>query len=164
MTDIADAMVIKRLFRYLFANGLVMVATSNRHPTALYKNGIQRASFVPFIDDLMERCETHDLRSGTDYRSERAVNEAGGIYLYPLGSRTQEQIDTLFSKLTKGDATPKQMLRLRGRELEVPAAAHSVARFTFDGLCGRPLGAEDYLGIASAFHTVIVEQVRHAAL
>ena len=159
VTDVADALVICRLFRYLFAHGLVMVATSNRHPNQLYLNGIQRESFLPFIDDVMERCETHNLLSGVDYRSERAVSEAGGIYLHPLTPLVKSKVDTLFKRLTKGAPAPPQTLRLRGRELEVPTAANSVARFSFDALCGRPLGAEDYLGIASAFHTVIVEDM-----
>ena len=159
VTDVADALVMRRLFRYLFAHGLVMVATSNRKPTELYKNGIQRDSFLPFIADLEERCLAHDLASGTDYRTLHAISAGGGTYMTPLSAETAANIDALFGRLTKGGPAPAQTLRLRGRELQVPAAANSVARFTFNELCGRPLGAEDYLGIASAFHTVIVEDV-----
>ena len=159
VTDVADALVMRRLFRYLFSHGLVMVATSNRRPSDLYLNGIQRESFLPFIDDLTARCKSHDLASGTDYRTLNALDAGAGTYLTPLGPETQASVDALFGRLTKGDATPAQTLRLRGRDLAVPAAAHSVARFEFNGLCGRPLGAEDYLGISQAFHTVIVENV-----
>ena len=159
VTDVADALVMRRLFRYLFAHGLVMVATSNREPTELYKNGIQRDSFLPFIDDLQQRCIAHDLASGTDYRTLHAINAGGGTYMSPLGPETSAAADALFTRLTKGDKAPAQTLRLRGRELRVPAAANAVARFPFADLCGRPLGAEDYLGIATAFHTVLVEDV-----
>jgi protein AFG1 len=164
VTDVADALVMRRLFRFLFSHGLIMVATSNRQPTELYKNGIQRDSFLPFIDDLQLRCESHDLASGTDYRTLHAVSAGGGTYLHPLGPETSARIEELFRRLTKGEKAPAQTLRLRGRELEVPAAGSSVARFTFNELCGRPLGAEDYLGIASAFHTVIVEEIPKLSL
>ena len=165
VTDVADALVMRRLFRYLFAHGLVMVATSNRKPNDLYLNGIQRDSFLPFIDDLQLRCYSHDLASGTDYRTINAVDASGGTYMYPLDDSTRSRVDSLFKRLAKDDPLPggkaagPQTLRLRGRELKVPAAGNAVARFTFSELCGRPLGAEDYLGIATAYHTVVVEEV-----
>ena len=158
VTDVADAMVMRRLFRTLFSEGLIMVATSNRKPTDLYLNGIQRASFLPFIDDLQQRCHAHDLASGTDYRTINALDASGGTYMHPLDEATRARAQDLFVRLTKGSSTA-QTLKLRGRTLEVPSAGNNVARFTFGELCGRPLGAEDYLGIASAFHTVLVEEV-----
>jgi len=164
VTDVADALVMRRLFRFLFSHGLVMVATSNREPTELYKNGIQRTSFLPFIDDLKQRCYAHDLQSGTDYRTLNAIDAHGGTYMHPLTAATRSRVSDLFSRLTKGADIKPQTLRLRGRDLLVPSAANAVARFKFDELCGRPLGAEDYLGIASAFHTVVVEEVPQLSL
>lgn len=158
VTDVADALVMRRLFRHLFSRGLIMVATSNRKPDDLYLNGIQRASFLPFIADLKERCHAHDLQSGTDYRTLNALEATGGTYMHPLDDATRARATDLFTRLTKG-VSSAQTLKLRGRTLDVPAAGSSVARFTFAELCGRPLGAEDYLGIASAFHTVMVEEV-----
>ena len=96
VTDVADALVMRRLFRYLFANGLVMVATSNRRPDQLYLNGIQRESFLPFIDDLEQRCYAHDLASGTDYRALATLTQSGcstGTYLYPLNDETHAKVD-----------------------------------------------------------------------
>ena len=159
VTDVADALVMRRLFRYLFSHGLIMVATSNREPSELYANGIQRTAFLPFIDDLKSRCYAHDLASGLDYRTINALEATGGTYMHPLNEATRTRVSDLFGRLTKGDAAKPQTLRLRGRTLEVPAAANAVARFSFVELCGKPLGAEDYLGIASAFHTVVVEEV-----
>jgi len=164
VTDVADALVMRRLFRWLFAHGLVMVATSNREPSDLYLNGIQRTSFLPFIDDLKQRCYAHDLQSGTDYRTLNAIDAHGGTYMHPLDAATRARADELFRRLTKGGQASPQTLQLRGRTLRVPAAGNSVARFTFSELCGRPLGAEDYLGIATAFHTVVVEEVPQLSL
>jgi predicted ATPase len=152
VTDVADALVMRRLFRHLFSHGLVMVSTSNREPSQLYLNGIQRVSFLPFIDDLSARCETHDLASGTDYRTTAALGmtKPGGTYMHPLGPTTDAQMDALFEQLTLRGGVAPMTLRLQGRDLEVPRAGRTekVARFSFEQLCGKPLGAEDYLGLA----------------
>jgi len=161
VTDVADALVIRRLFHQLFSHGIVMVATSNRPPDDLYKNGLQRPLFVPFIGDLKQRCEVHDLDSPNDYRMLKHLARAGRTYMTPLGPDTDEAMDEFFGLLTKGRGTKPLTLQLRGRKLKVERAARKVdvARFGFDELCGKPLGAEDYLGLASAFHTIFVESV-----
>ena len=92
------------------------------------------------------------------------MDAGGGTHLHPLCTETSRKADALFGRLTKGEPASAQTLRLRGRELQVPAALHAVARFTFDELCGKPLGAEDYLGLASAFHTILVEGVPRLTL
>ena len=98
VTDVADALVIRRLFRHLFAHGLVMVATSNRPPSQLYLHGVQREHFVPFIDDLNERCECHDLESPTDYRMLAHVSSGARMYLHPLDENTAAEVSQLVSQ------------------------------------------------------------------
>uniref|UniRef100_A0A7S3AUH3 EF-hand domain-containing protein n=2 Tax=Haptolina ericina TaxID=156174 RepID=A0A7S3AUH3_9EUKA len=161
VTDVADALVMRRLFHLLFQSGLVMVATSNRPPRQLYQNGIQRESFLPFIDELEQRCHCYDLDSDSDYRMLAQISSGAGMYVHPLNDETRQQVESLFRGLLAGDRTCPQTIRLGGRDVEVPLAGinKKVARFTFDGLCGKPLGAEDYLGIAASFHTVLVEDV-----
>ena len=168
VTDVADALVMRRLFHKLFAVGLVMVATSNRPPSQLYLNGIQRASFVPFIGDLEARCFCHDLASKTDYRILAQVSKGARLYATPLDDATARHIDDLFTDLASptGQGVSPQTLRIGGRDLKVPLAGKSaqVARFTFDDLCGKPLGPADYLGIAKTFHTVFVTGVPRLTL
>ena len=161
VTDVADALVMRRLFRRLFNLGLVMVATSNRVPEELYLNGIQRQLFLPFIDDLREKCECVELGSSVDYRMLGSVSRGARTYMYPLGDSTNVALDEFFANLSSGGVMVRQTLSLRGRELLVERASlkGQVARFTFDELCGRPLGAEDYLGIAEAYRTVFLENV-----
>ena len=167
MTDVADALVMRRLFRILFASGLVMVSTSNRPPNELYKNGIQRESFVPFIGDVQLRCHVHDLESQSDYRMLAQASLGAGTYMHPLDESTKASADALFTTLIGASRTAPQTLRLAtGRDLEVPVAGVSkrVARFDFEALCGRPLGAEDYLALAAEFHTIFVENVPQLTL
>ena len=172
--DVADALLLRKLFRRLFHSGMVVVATSNRAPSELYLNGLQRDSFLPFIDDVQQRCDVHELDSTTDYRSiasaasgvARLSPNGLGAYLHPLGAQTSTDVGTLWELLSEGQPSGPLKLQLSGRSLDVSTACEATraARFTFDELCGAPLGPEDYLRISRAFGTVIVEDVPQLSL
>lgn len=155
VTDIADAMILGRLFRGLFERGVVVVATSNWPPERLYEGGLQRDRFLPFIALLQERMEVLHLDGPVDYRSRFIAQE--GNYFFPLGSGSALHADRLFEALA-GQEAGEEHLSVRGREI-VARAARGVARFTFSQLCEQPHGAEDYLKIAQAYRTVFLENV-----
>lgn len=157
VTQIADAMILGRLFDQLFQRGVTVVATSNRHPDDLYKDGINRQLFLPFIEELKTRCEVMELVSARDYRLDRLVEAP--VWYAPLGPASAAALDRAWERLTLG-ATPQSLtLTIKGRKLEAKRQAAGVARFTFEELCARPLGPIDYLAIAGTFHTLILENI-----
>jgi cell division protein ZapE len=157
VTDIADAMILGRLFTQLFARGVIMVATSNVAPDDLYRGGLNRDHFLPFIGLLKERVEIVRLGARTDYRQEKTRRLK--VYLAPLGPDADAAMDEAWARLTDNDPGAPTTLAVLGRDVSVPRAAKGVARFDFADLCARPLGPSDYLAIAHAFDTVLIDHV-----
>ncbi|MBC2834820.1 cell division protein ZapE [Paragemmobacter straminiformis] len=156
ITDITDAMVVGRLFEKLLQAGVVIVTTSNRPPEDLYKNGLNRALFLPFIDLLNRRFTVRHLQSPTDYRQHRLAGAQ--VYFHPAG-KVRPQIDSIWSDLTGGAAGEPLRLPVNGREVTVPRFANGVARASFWDLCAQPLGPGDYLAIAAAARVLILEDI-----
>ncbi|WP_300551766.1 cell division protein ZapE [Maricaulis sp.] len=156
VTDIADAMILGRLFEALYAEGIVVVATSNRFPDDLYKDGINRQLFVPFIEELKSRMDLFELNGGVDHRLRQL--EAAPVYYCPLDTDAELAMEDAWDRLTHCAAPQQCTLIVNGRELIVEREAAGVARFGFEELCARPLGAADYLAISRRFHTVLLER------
>ncbi len=157
VVNIADAMILGRLFQGLFERGVVVVATSNVAPQELYQGGLQRDRFVPFIDIICARLDVLDIGVGVDFRLDRLKGQP--VYHTPLGPAATERLDTAFETLTDTATGEAVQLTVLGRTLVAPIAARGVARFTFDELCREARGAADFLAIATHFHTVIIDGI-----
>lgn len=177
ITDITDAMIVGRLFERLFERGVTVVTTSNRHPDELYKNGLNRQLFVPFIETLKERLVVWELVSPTDYRQDRLSGEQ--VYFHPADAEARAKIDRIWHEMTgmpqvRGEArTEAQMmsqrvvqerteglvLHVKGREVVIPRYRNGIGRASFWDLCGAMLGPGDYLAVAAAVRVLILEDV-----
>lgn len=157
ISDITDAMIVGRLFEKLFAAGVVVVATSNRPPEDLYKHGLNRALFLPFIAMLRDRLQVVPLDSETDYRQGRGM--AGGRWFAPADATAAKALDAAWSDLLGGASETPLRLTVQGRVLVLPRAGERIARASFWDLCGRPLGPADYLALADAVDCLLIEGI-----
>jgi cell division protein ZapE len=157
VTDIADAMVLSRLFSALFADGVVLVATSNVAPADLYRDGLNRQLFMPFIGILERYTEVLALDSDKDYRLEKLNSLA--VYVTPADADADAALDAAWLAMTEDQPEKAVEIRIKGRTVEVPRAVKRAARFSFAQLCDAPLGARDYLAIAERFDTIFIDHV-----
>jgi cell division protein ZapE len=157
VTDIADAMILSRLFSALFAAGVVLAATSNVAPGDLYRDGLNRALFEPFIRTLEAHAEIFALDAGRDYRLEQLNGMA--VYVTPAGPAADRMMDKAWEVMTRSAVGAPEEIAIKGRHLTVPRAAGRTARFSFADLCEAPLGARDFLAIAGRYDTIFIDRI-----
>jgi cell division protein ZapE len=157
ITDITDAMVVGRLFQMLMDAGVAIVTTSNRPPEDLYKDGLNRALFLPFIALLRDRLGVVELESETDYRQHRLAGAR--VWFQPADAAARAALDALWTDLTGGDPGAPLVLAVKGRQVKLPAHHNGVARASFWDLCGQPLGPADYLAIAGAVRVLVLQDI-----
>lgn len=157
VTDIADAMILGRLFKNLFELGTVVVATSNVAPEDLYKGGLNRALFLPFIKQISDHMEVLRLDARTDFRLEKLAGVK--MWLVPADSTAAAALDNAWARMTGNARCKPRDISIKGRILHVPCSADGVARFSFVDLCEKPLAASDYLRLAHDYHTIMVDRI-----
>ncbi|MEC9199704.1 MAG: cell division protein ZapE [Pseudomonadota bacterium] len=156
ITDITDAMIVGRLFQMLFDAGVVVVTTSNRVPDDLYKNGLNRQLFLPFIAMIKEKLVVWEMVSPRDYRQNRLAGTPS--YFYPADTDARSEIASIWQDLTGGKSSALH-LTVKGRTVELPDFHNGVAKVRFHDLCGKPLGPADYLAIAEAVRVLILQDI-----
>ncbi|MEX5730095.1 cell division protein ZapE [Rhodovulum iodosum] len=157
ITDIADAMIVGRLFQLLFEAGVTVVTTSNRPPDDLYKDGLQRVRFLPFIELIKERLEVMELASPTDYRQNRLAGAE--LYFTPADRAARAAMEAVWQDFTNGAEGVPLRFKVQGRMVELPQFHNGVGRATFWDLCARPLGPADYLALADRVNVLILEDI-----
>ena len=157
VTDIADAMILGRLFSKLFEFGTVVVATSNVAPDDLYKGGLNRALFLPFIAQISDHMDVLRLDARTDFRLEKLAGVK--MWLVPADQAAAAALDKAWVKMTGNAPCRPRDISIKGRILHVPCSAHGVARFSFADICEKPLAASDYLRLAHDYHTIMIDRI-----
>ncbi len=155
--DIADAMILGRLFKILFEMGILIIATSNIHPRNLYSEGLNRDTFIPFIDKLEENMEIYNLQAAKDYRVDRIKNEQ--VYFFPINDQNKKNFDEAWQNLIGSIEVTVKSIPLKGREIEISVSAGKFANFSFDELCVKPLGVADYLAISDNFNIIFISGI-----
>ena len=155
VTDVADAMILARLFTGMFEQGVTVVATSNVQPDRLYKDGLNRSFFLPFIEVVKEKMRVLELASPTDYRMEKLIN--GDVYM--TGDGRSNAFDALWKDMTGGQTVEQAIIDRQGRKLTFEQASGGLLRTNFAQLCEQPLGAGDYLAISERFRTIFIEDI-----
>ena len=157
ITDIADAMILGRLFKILFQRGIVIVATSNVEPGDLYREGLNRSLFLPSIDLITAHMDIVHLESRVDFRMEKLAGAK--TFHVPADAEARAALTASFKTLTGYESGPATTLKVLGRTLDIPQSRGNVARFTFAELCDKPLGAQDFLAIARRYHSVVIDDI-----
>ena len=156
ISDITDAMIVGRLFQALFAAGVVVVTTSNRLPDELYKHGLNRSLFIPFIEMIKEKMVVREMVSPTDYRQNRLSGTQ--VYFTPVNADSRAAMNAVWDDLAGGPGTPLT-LRVKGRDVVIPAFHNGMARAQFHDLCGTALGPADYLALAEAVRVLLLDDI-----
>jgi len=157
VTDIADAMILGRLFAKLFELGTVVVATSNVAPDDLYKGGLNRALFMPFIAQISDHMDVLRLDARTDFRLEKLFGAK--MWLVPADDAARAVLNAAWRKMTGNAPSKGRVITIKGRTLNVPCSSHGVARFSFADICEKPLAASDYLRLAHDYHTILIDHI-----
>jgi predicted ATPase len=162
VTDIADAMILKRLFEALLKNGAVMVATSNRAPDELYENGLNRPIFIPFIHFLKEKCDIHNMSSESDYRLTGQQSTTTVYYVYHNETEREQanqKVNQLFKQLTSPIEPERKIVTAMGATMIIPESARGVAKFSFNDICRKAYGAALFIELCKNYHTVVLIDV-----
>ncbi|MEQ1713796.1 MAG: cell division protein ZapE, partial [Hyphomicrobium sp.] len=159
VTDIADAMILGRFFKVVFERGVVIVATSNAHPAELYRHGLNRQLFLPFIDLIEDNLDVREIKAQKDFRLDKLAGRP--LYFSPADASATAELDRHWVRLAGSEAHGGSHIEIKGRRLVVPRAAPEmgVARFSFADLCEKPLSSVDYLGLTQVFHTILIDGI-----